>query len=260
MNEFQAFFLGLIQGLTEFLPVSSSGHLEIGSKLLEIKEADNLLFDINVHTATVLSTLVVFRKNILSIFTGVFHKGWNDKKSYVIKLVISVTPVVFVGLFLKDQVESLFHGNMIFVGLMLILTSFLLSFASVSKPGDREISYFHSFIIGVAQAIAVLPGLSRSGATISTGLILRNRRDQMAQFSFLMVIIPILGAFGWEFIRGNFTSSEKIGLLPMLTGFVTAFLTGLLSCKLMIRIVSNGKLIYFGIYCLIAGLFAIFAA
>ena len=260
MNELQAFFLGVIQGLTEFLPVSSSGHLEIGRNFLDIKEADNILFDINLHAATVLSTLVVFRKNIRSVFSGIFTREWNNNKSYLIKLIFSAFPVVVVGLFFKDQVESFFQGNMVFVGCMLLLTAILLFISSIMKPGNREISFFHSLIIGVAQAIAVLPGLSRSGATISTGLMLRIRRDQMAQFSFLMVIIPIIGAFGWEFIQGNFTSSENIGILPMLTGFLSAFVVGLLSCKLMVKIVSHGKLIYFGIYCFLAGLFAIFAA
>lgn len=260
MNEFQAIFLGIIQGLTEFLPVSSSGHLEISSKLLGSTESENLLFAVNVHAATVLSTMVVFRKNIASLFSGLFQKGWNDNKSYILKLILSALPVVYVGLFFKDKVESLFQGNLFFVGLMLILTSLLLVLASFSKSGDKDISYLHSIIIGIAQAIAVLPGLSRSGTTIATGLLLKDRRSQMAQFSFLMVIIPIIGAFGWEFLNGDFSGSEKIGIVPMLTGFVTAFLTGLLACRLMIKIVSSGKLIYFGIYCLLAGLFAIFAA
>lgn len=260
MTEFQAFILGVIQGITEFLPVSSSGHLELGTRFLGIKNADNLLFAVNVHAATVLSTLIVFRRNISELFSGILNKGWNENKSYLLKLLISAVPVILIGLFFADRIESLFHQNILLVGIMLIFTALLLIFANFSVSGEGKISYLHSFIIGISQAIAVLPGISRSGATIATGLILKNSRKMMAQFSFLMVLLPIIGAFGWEFAKGSFTGSETIGFLPMAIGFITSFITGLVACRFMVKIVSNGKLIYFGIYCFIAGLFAIFAA
>jgi len=259
MNEFQALILGLVQGLTEFLPVSSSGHLELGHAILGVENDNNLLFAVVVHFATVLSTIVVFRKDIAALLAGVFKFTWNDQSKYVAKLLFSAVPVLIVGLFFKDQVEQLFDGWLVFVGCMLILTALLLAFANFSKPGEGQISFKHAFIIGIAQAIAVLPGLSRSGATIATGLILKNNKSGIARFSFLMVLIPIIGAFSLDILKGGLSESE-VNLMPLLIGFISAFISGLLACSWMIKIVRNGKLIYFAIYCFVIGLIAIFAA
>ena len=260
MNEIQALILGLIQGLTEFLPVSSSGHLEIGHVVLGVHAENNLLFDITVHVATVLSTLVVFRKDILSLFKGLFAFQWNESTKYIAKLLLSAIPVMFLGLFFKDEIEQLFTGNMLLVGSMLIITALLLSFAHFTKKGSNEITFGKSVIIGIAQAFAVLPGISRSGSTIATGLLLKTKKEEVARFSFLMVLIPILGAAFLDIVGGDFTSGESIGTTPLLIGFIAAFVSGLLACSWMIKIVKKGKLIYFAIYCLIIGLIAIFAA
>ncbi|MCG6187393.1 undecaprenyl-diphosphate phosphatase [Maribellus maritimus] len=260
MNEIQALILGLLQGLTEFLPVSSSGHLEIGHVILGVQSENNLLFDITVHVATVLSTLVVFRKDIVSLFKGLFAFQWNESTIFVSKLLLSAVPVMILGLLFKDQVEKLFTGNLLLVGSMLLVTALLLSFAHFAKKGEKKITFGKSLIIGIAQALAVMPGISRSGATIATGLLLKTKRDEVARFSFLMVLIPILGAAFLDIVGGDFTSGETIGTIPLLVGFLAAFASGLLACAWMIRIIKKGKLIYFAIYCLIIGLIAIFAA
>ncbi|QGY43544.1 UDP-diphosphatase [Maribellus comscasis] len=260
MNEIQALILGLLQGLTEFLPVSSSGHLEIGHVILGVQSENNLLFDITVHVATVLSTLVVFRKDIISLFKGLFAFQWNESTIFVSKLLLSAVPVMILGLLFKDQVEKLFTGNLLLVGSMLLVTALLLSFAHFAKKGEKKITFGKSLIIGIAQAMAVMPGISRSGATIATGLLLKTKRDEVARFSFLMVLIPILGAAFLDIVGGDFTSGDTIGTIPLLVGFLAAFASGLLACAWMIRIIKKGKLIYFAIYCLIIGLIAIFAA
>jgi undecaprenyl-diphosphatase len=260
MSEFQALLLGLLQGLTEFLPVSSSGHLEIGAALLGIKTENNLLFTVILHVATVLSTIVVFRKDILWLLKGLFAFQWNEQTQYVARLLFSAIPVMFLGLFFKDQVEQFFTENLLLVGSMLIITALLLSSTHLIKKGNNSITFGKSFIIGIAQAMAVLPGISRSGATIATGLLLKTKKEEVARFSFLMVLIPILGAAFLDIASGDLTSNESIGEIPMLIGFVTAFVSGLLACSWMIKIVKRGKLIYFAIYCLIIGLIAIFAA
>lgn len=260
MSEFQALLLGLLQGLTEFLPVSSSGHLEIGAALLGIKSGNNLLFTVVLHVATVLSTIVVFRKDILWLLKGLFAFQWNEQTQYVSRLIFSAIPVMFLGLFFKDKVEQFFTGNVTFVGSMLIITAFLLASTHLIKKGNNSITFGKSFIIGIAQAMAVLPGISRSGATIATGLLLKTKKEEMARFSFLMVLIPILGAAFLDIVGGDVTSNESIGGLPMFIGFVSAFVSGLLACSWMIKIVKRGKLIYFAIYCLIIGVIAIFAA
>lgn len=260
MNEFQALILGLIQGLTEFLPVSSSGHLEIGHSLLGIKSGNDLLFDVVVHGATVLSTIVVFRKDIGKLLNGLFSFKWNNSTIYIAKLVLSAVPVIILGLIFRDSIESLFKGRVVFVGSMLIFTALLLLMASLMKKGNKEISFLHAIIIGFAQALAVIPGISRSGATIATGLILGNNREGMARFSFLMVLLPILGAVGLDLMNGEIGNALGTEGLPLIIGFLAAFLSGLMACKWMIKIVKKGNLIYFAIYCFLIGLIAIFAA
>lgn len=259
MSVFQAFILGIVQGLTEFLPVSSSGHLEIGQSILGINTGENLYFDLILHLATVLSTLFVFRKDIVSLLKGLFQFKWNDETRYIALLLFSAIPVLFVGIFLKDYVESLFSGNAVFVGFMLLFTAFLLASTHFVKKGEGEITFLKSFIIGIAQAIAVIPGISRSGATIATGLLIKTKKENVARFSFLMVIIPILGAAFLELISGKSNSGDTIGLLPLVTGFTTAFVTGALACTWMIKIVRKGNLLYFAIYCFIIGMVAIIA-
>ena len=260
MNWFEALVLGLIQGFTEYLPVSSSGHLAIGSHLFGINGADNLTFTIMVHVATVLSTLVILWKEIDWILKGLFKFEMNAETKYALNIIVSMIPVGIVGVFFKDQVEAVFGSGLLIVGVMLLVTALLLTFSYYAKPRQREnISLWHAFLIGVGQALAVLPGLSRSGTTIATGLLLGNKKEQMAQFSFLMVIPPILGEALLDLLKG-LSGKETLGgidTLPMVIGFVAAFVSGCLACKWMINIVKKGKLIYFGIYCAIAGLLTI---
>lgn len=260
MNWFEALVLGLIQGFTEYLPVSSSGHLAIGSHLFGINGADNLTFTIMVHVATVLSTLVILWKEIDWIFKGLFKFEMNAETKYALNIIVSMIPVGIVGVFFKDQVEAVFGSGLLIVGIMLLVTALLLTFSYYAKPRQREnISLWHAFLIGVGQALAVLPGLSRSGTTIATGLLLGNKKEQMAQFSFLMVIPPILGEALLDLLKG-LSGKEPLGgidTLPMVIGFVAAFVSGCLACKWMINIVKKGKLVYFGIYCAIAGLLTI---
>ena len=272
MEWFEAVLLGLIQGLTEFLPVSSSGHLEIGKVLLGVETTDDLLFTTMVHAATVLSTIIVFRKQIWDLLKGFFCgiKGikvtkegviCNDQTDYLLKMVVSMIPVFIVGVFLKDQVESLF-GSIMIVGFALIVTALLLFFSDyASRPGRKSIfpaneyrngiSYWQAFAVGLGQAFAVVPGLSRSGTTISTGLICGVKREVMAQFSFLMVLVPILGETFLELVGGEFGASS-VGALPLILGFVSAFASGLFACKVMIALVKKAKLSWFALYCLIA--------
>lgn len=259
MNWLEALLLGLVQGLTEFLPVSSSGHLTIGQELLNLNTsaADNLLFTVTVHTATVLSTIVILWKEIEGLFKGTFlTTTWNEEKTYVAKICLSMIPVFIVGMFFKDEVEAIFGSGLMIVGCCLLLTATLLTFAYYAKPRQKEtISYCDAFIIGLGQAIAVLPGLSRSGTTIATGLILGNKKESVAQFSFLMVLIPILGETFLNIIDMIQDPSliGGIGFLPLTIGFLAAFLSGCFACKFMINLVKRGKLIYFAIYCAIIG-------
>ncbi|MBQ3607607.1 MAG: undecaprenyl-diphosphate phosphatase [Bacteroidales bacterium] len=277
MEWFEAVLLGLIQGLTEFLPVSSSGHLEIGKVLLGVETTDDLLFTTMVHAATVLSTIIVFRKQIWDLLKGFFCgiKDWkiarndsgkkvfmcNDQTDYLLKICLSMIPVMIVGLFFKDSVEALF-GSIHVVGVALIVTALLLFFSDyASRPGKKSIfpaneyrngiSYWQAFAIGLGQAFAVVPGLSRSGTTISTGLICGVKREAMAQFSFLMVLVPILGETSLEVVGGEFGASS-VGALPLILGFVSAFLSGLFACKVMIALVKKAKLSWFALYCLVA--------
>ncbi len=259
MSYLQALLLGLLQGLTEFLPVSSSGHLEIGKSLMNIQVDDTLIFTIAVHGGTVLSTLVIFWKDIVDLFKGLFRFKWNDETKYIALIVVSMIPVGFVGLFLKDYIESFFEGsNVAMVGFMELITAGLLAITFFYKPKTKKLTYGNAFLIGVAQAIAVIPGISRSGSTIATGLFMGVDKEKITRFSFLMVIIPILGENLLDMMKGEFTQVDaSISPIVLLVGFLSAFISGLFACKWMISIVKKGKLIYFAIYCLIIGLIAI---
>ena len=256
MEWFEALILGLIQGLTEYLPVSSSGHLAIGSALFDIKGEDNLAFTIVVHVATVFSTLVILWKEIDWIFRGLFKFEMNAETRYVINILISMVPIGIVGVFFKDYVEAIFGSGLLIVGCCLLVTALLLTFSYYAKPRPKEnISMKDAFVIGLAQACAVLPGLSRSGSTIATGLLLGDNKAKLAQFSFLMVIPPILGEAlldGMKMMKGEAVAGD-IPALSLIVGFIAAFVSGCLACKWMINIVKKGKLIYFAIYCAIAG-------
>ena len=257
MDWIQALILGIIQGLTEYLPVSSSGHLAIGQAFFGMDDGeDNLMFTVAVHVATVLSTLVVLWREIAWLFKGVVKCEMNAETKYLLNIVVSMIPVGIVGLFFKDQVEEAFGSGLMLVGFCLLITAALLIFSYYARPRQKEdISWKDALIIGIAQAVAVLPGVSRSGSTIATGIMLGNKKEKLAQFSFLMVIPPILGealldvlkAMKGEAVMGS------IELIPLLVGFLAAFLSGCLACKLMINLVKRGKLIYFGIYCAILG-------
>ncbi len=262
MNELQALLLGIIQGLTEYLPVSSSGHLTIGQELFGITVDDKakLAFDIVVHVATVMSTLVILWKEIEWIFKGFFKFKMNDEMRYVFNILVSMIPVGFVGLFLKDYVEEIFGSGLLIVGCMLLLTASLLAFSYFAKPRQKEnISLKDAFIIGIAQACAVMPGLSRSGSTIATGLLLGNKKEMLAKFSFIMVIPPILGEALLDTLKVAKGENVfgSIGATPLVIGFIAAFISGCIACKWMINIVKKGKLIYFAIYCAIIGAIAI---
>ncbi len=269
MSTLEALILGLVQGLTEYLPVSSSGHLEIGKMLLGTDaEAGGLTFDILVHIATVLATLVVLHKEIVWLLKGLFQFRMNAETRYVICILISMIPIGIVGLGFKDSIEALYadeHVRNIVVGVCLLITALLLTLTHFAKAGrdDKEISPLNAFIIGIAQSIAVLPGLSRSGSTIATGILLGESKQRLAQFSFLMVIPPILGEALLDFKHIFFPSAEylaehgqtaALGAAPMLVGFLAAFVSGCFACKWMIGIVRKAKLIYFGIYCALAGI------
>jgi len=261
MNWFEALVLGIIQGLTEYLPVSSSGHLAIGQALFGMNDgADNLMFTVAVHVATVLSTIVVLWSEIDWIVRGLFRCEMNAETKYALNILVSMIPVGIVGLFFKDEVEAVFGSGLLVVGCCLLITATLLTFSYYAKPRQKtHISWKDALIIGIAQAIAVLPGVSRSGSTIATGLILGNKKESLAQFSFLMVIPPILGEALLDvlkMVKGEDVMGS-IGTLPLLVGFVAAFLSGCLACKWMISIVKRGKLIYFGIYCAIVGVITI---
>ena len=274
MDWLQALILGIVQGLTEYLPVSSSGHLTIGSTLFGMQSGEDILsFNIAVHVATVLSTCCILWKEIVWIFKDLFKFKWNEGTKYTVNILISMIPIMIVGFLFKDTVEQFFDpahsesifGNPLFiVGCCLMVTALLLAFSYFAKPRQREnISPVHAFIIGIAQAIAVLPGLSRSGSTIATGLLLGNKKERLAQFSFLMVIPPILGEalldakdlIGGEAAAGGAESS--IGIFPLIVGFLAAFIVGCLACKWMISIVKKGKLIWFAVYCAVVSILVI---
>jgi undecaprenyl-diphosphatase len=258
MDIFEAIILGIIQGLTEFLPVSSSGHLELAKVILgdtSVPE-ESLTFTVVLHFATALSTMVIFRKEVAEILKGLFQFKWNDDLKFSLKIIISMIPAVIVGLLFEEQLESFFGGKILLVGCMLLLTSLLLLLADKAKNTTKKVSFSNSVIIGVSQAIAMLPGISRSGATISTSVLLGIDRTRAAKFSFLMVVPLIFGKIGKDVLSGDlsFQSSEMV---PISAGFIAAFFAGLLACKWMIAIVKKSKLSYFSLYCAIVGFVAI---
>jgi len=258
MSWLQALILGIIQGLTEFLPVSSSGHLAIFEKIMGF-EGENLTFAIVVHAATVLSILTVFGYEIWKLLQGLFKFQWNEETQYISKLLLSLIPVAIVGVFFEQNVKAIFNSNdvLIWVGAMLLLTAVLLIYSHYSKPRRKqEISFMDVITIGIAQAIAaIFPGLSRSGTTISTGLILGNNKEKVTQFSFLMLIIPVLGEALLGLMKGNFSPAQSgLSTPSLLIGFIAAYATGTLACKWMLTIVKKGKLIYFAYYCIAVAL------
>jgi undecaprenyl-diphosphatase len=259
MESWEALILGIIQGLTEFLPVSSSGHLIIGKELLGIGATENVAFEVVVHAATVLSTITILWKEIAKLFTQTLKFQWNEETQYVCKILLSMIPVMIIGLFFKDKVEFLFGEGLILVGCMLLLTAILLMLTKlVQFKARKNIGFGSAFIVGIAQALAVLPGLSRSGTTIATGLLLGVKKEQIAQFSFLMVIIPILGEAFLSLIGGEFSvDASGLPLSAMLWGFVSAYLVGLAACRFMIEMVKRANLLWFALYCAIAGIVAI---
>jgi len=257
MQWYEALILGLIQGLTEFLPVSSSGHLELGAALFGLKE-ENLTFSIIVHGATFLSVLVVFRKDILNLIINLFRFQWNDETKFILLLLLSALPVGFVGFIFKDQIETLFEGRIVLVGMMLLITATLLFFTRYAPNNKKEINVKSALLIGLAQTIAIMPGISRSGATISMALYLGIDREKATRFSFLMVLIPIFGASLLEIIDlSKTTQTAAISTSALVIGAVAAFSAGLFACSWMLKIVKRGKLIWFSVYCLIVGIAAI---
>lgn len=259
MSILEAIILGALQGLTEFLPVSSSGHLQLAKELLGVELTSNLTFDVLLHMATVLSTIVVLWSEIWWLVKGLFSRGMNDEKSYFLKLVVSMIPIGVVGLLLRDKIDALLSSQyiMVVVGAMLLLTALLLSFAYYAKPRHKAtISYRDAFIIGLSQAVASMPGLSRSGTTIATGLMLGNEKGAVATFSFLMVLAPIVGQTILDVADGGL-SIVGVSTASLVAGFVSAFVVGCLACKTMIGVVKRGKLIWFAIYCAIVGTIAI---
>lgn len=258
MSELDAVILGIVQGLTEFLPVSSSGHLELGKAILGDTSlpSESLLFTVVVHFATALSTIVVFRKDIGEIFKGLFQFKWNDEARFSAKIILSMVPATFVGLVFEEDLEVLFGGNILFVGFMLLITSLLLWLANKAKNTEKSVNYSNAFVIGVSQAIALLPGISRSGATISTSVLLGNDKSKAARFSFLMVVPLILGKISKDLIYGDLSESTTKASVLIL-GFISAFIAGIIACTWMINIVRKSKLSYFAIYCFVVGILAI---
>ncbi len=258
MDSLDAIILGIVQGFTEFLPVSSSGHLELGKAILgdnSIPE-DSLLFTVVLHFATALSTLVVFRKDVWNIFSGLLKFTWNEETQFTIKIIVSMIPAVIVGLFFEEQLEAFFGGNIAFVGTMLLVTALLLWLADRSKITGKKVTNSNAFIIGVSQALAMLPGISRSGATISTSVLLGNDKNKAARFSFLMVVPLIFGKIAKDILGGEL-SAETINFTTLGLGFISAFICGLIACTWMIKLVRQSKLTYFAIYCVVVGLTAI---
>lgn len=259
MGVLEAIILGVVQGLTEFLPVSSSGHLQLAKELLGVELENNLAFDVMLHAATVLSTILILWREVWAILKGLFTKGMNDEKRYILKLIISMIPIGVVGFMFMSQIDAMLASPyiMLIVGAMLLLTATLLAFSYYARPREKDsISYRDAFIIGLSQAVASMPGLSRSGTTIATGLLLGNRRGAVATFSFLMVLAPIIGQTLLDILDGGF-AEVGVATASLVAGFIAAFVVGCLACRFMIDIVKRGKLIWFAIYCAIVGLLAI---
>lgn len=257
MNWIEALILGIIQGLTEFLPVSSSGHLEIAKALLGDTSVaqQSMLTTVVLHGATALATIAVFRKDVVDILRGLFQFKWNDETKFSLKIIISMIPAALVGFFFEDQMELLFENQILLVGFMLLITGVLLILADKAKTTNKGVSYNNAFIIGISQAIAILPGISRSGATISTSVLLGIDRTKAARFSFLMVVPLILGKMAKDLTSGMVTMDTNI--FPLSVGFIAAFITGLLACTWMIKLVQRSKLSYFAYYCFVVGIIAI---
>ncbi|HBY68743.1 MAG TPA: UDP-diphosphatase [Flavobacteriaceae bacterium] len=258
MNSWDAILLGIIQGFTEFLPVSSSGHLELGKAILgdTMVAEESLLFTVVLHFATALSTIVVFRKDIIEIISALLKFQWNEETQFIVKIGISMLPAVIIGLLFEEQLEAFFGGSIAFVGAMLIVTAVLLWLADRAKNTGKPVTFKDSFIIGISQAIAMLPGISRSGATISTSVLLGNDKSKAARFSFLMVVPLIFGKIAKDVLSGDL-SSESTNFTTLGLGFVAAFICGLIACTWMISLVKKSKLRYFSVYCVIVGLIAI---
>jgi len=258
LSYIDAILLGIIQGLTEFLPVSSSGHLELGKAILGDNSVpeESLLFTVVLHFATALSTLVVFRKEVAEILKGLFQFKWNEQTEFSLKIIVSMLPAALIGFLFEEQLEAFFGGNIQFVGFMLIVTAVLLYLADKAKDTSKKVSFSNAFIIGVSQAIAMLPGISRSGATISTSVLLGIDKTRSARFSFLMVVPLIFGKIAKDILSGDLSlESGQMGMMGV--GFVAAFISGMLACTWMIKLVRSSKLSYFSIYCLAVGLIAI---
>ena len=258
---FAAILLGIIQGLTEFLPVSSSGHLEITTFILEHFGSEglpeeNILMTVVLHAATALSTLFIFRDEVAQILRGLLQFKWNKEFQFSLKIIISMVPAALVGVLFDEQIDALFGGRILLVGSMLIVTGLLLFVADKAKNTTQSVSFGQSLIIGIAQAIAILPGISRSGATISTSVILGIDREKAARFSFLMVVPLIFGKMAKDILSGEM-ASESATLIPLIAGFVAAFITGLIACKWMISLVKKSQLKYFSYYCFTIGILAI---
>lgn len=259
MDLLEGILLGIVQGLTEFLPVSSSGHLEIGKALLgdiSVSE-DSLIFTVVLHFATALSTIIVFRKDILIIISQLIKFDWNEDTQFIVKIIISILPAGFIGLLFEEELESLFGDNIAFVGGMLLVTALLLILADRTKETNKKVGFWDAFIIGMSQAVAMLPGISRSGATISTAVVLGNDKSKAARFSFLMVIPLIFGKIIKDIISEEL-SYNSANFVSLSAGFLAAFISGLFACKLMIRLVKNSQLKYFAYYCFALGLLTLF--
>jgi undecaprenyl-diphosphatase len=260
MDIIDAIILGIVQGLTEFLPVSSSGHLELGAALLgnDKLPEESMMFTVVLHFATALATMVVFRKDIVLLIQGILKFKWNEETRFTVKIIISMIPAVIVGLFFEDQLEQFFGGQIVFVGFMLLLTALLLFLADKAKSTEKDVSFGNAVLVGLAQMVAMLPGISRSGATISSSVLLGIDKTKAARFSFLMVVPLILGKIAKDILDGALTYNEaSFGYLS--AGFIAAFIAGFFACTWMITLVRKSKLIYFAIYCSIVGLIAIFA-
>lgn len=260
MGLLEAIILGIVQGLTEFLPVSSSGHLEIVKELLNVEaQEQNLLMTVVLHAATALSTIVIFRKDIKEILSGLVQFKWNEEFKFSLKIILSMVPAACVGLLFEDEIEQLFGGQILLVGSMLLITGFLLFLADKAKKTDQKVNFSNALVIGISQAIAILPGISRSGATISTSVLLGVDREKAARFSFLMVVPLILGKMSKDILSGDLLVDSS-GMLPLSIGFIAAFTTGLVACKWMIKLVKNSQLKYFAYYCFTIGSITIIAS
>jgi len=261
MSWFEALVLGIIQGLTEFLPVSSSGHLELAKSIFGDKSlpSESLMFTVVVHGATALSTIVIFRRETLEILKGLLSFKWNEELRFSLKIVLSMIPAATVGLLFNDEIESLFNGQVLLVGSMLLITGLLLFLADKAKNTKNEVSYSNSLVIGLAQAIAILPGISRSGATIATSVLLGVDREKAARFSFLMVVPLILGKMAKDLKDGSMIADPSNALV-LVIAFVAAFITGIIACKWMISLVKKSQLRYFAFYCFAVGILAIFTS